>query len=524
MNDFNQKENEERTDVIKNAALASIAGDVVNRYGSGVKEHITAYSGIDNETGMINKRSLKDISNYKRSTDSGPNYKTQTKQQAGFAAETKEVARCRAEEAINGQKPHTVRTDDIIGADGQRHHVNDQLFDITAQVDSNGNPIPHSSAQMKFEGASSKQALDKLLAKDHEKYIDNDVKILVPKDYYDGMQQELDNKISSLENQVDTLKKQGKSVVVAEKQKQLDKCRKLKENLRKSKVSNQEAIEARNSPRISTAKDIAKVANRAGLEQAGAGAAIGGGMSLIRNFVSVAKGEKTPENAAKDVVLDATGGAVVSYTTAFGGAVIKGMMQNSKSEMVRIASETNLPATIVVLSIEAGKTMTSFFTGEIDGLQCLDQLGKKGHGIITCVLFAEVGQLVIPIPIVGALVGSMIGYAWSSVCCKILFGFLENAMLAREERIRVEQECNEAIRMLREYRKELEETISKYLYNERAFFDKCISEIQMAFNTGDIDGYIVAANKITEHCGKKPLYRNKDEFKTIMAENGTIEF
>lgn len=519
-----QDKTKKRTSVPENVAQAAVAKDVVQRYGSGVKEHIVGYTGTDNETGITNKRSLKDISNYKRAPKSDPNYKTQTKQQAGFAAESKEVSRRRAEEAIKGQKPHTVRTDDIIGPDGQRHHVNDQLFDITSEVDSKGNPVPHSSAQMKFEGSSPKQAVDKLLAQDHEKYIDNDVKILVPKDYYDGMKQELDDKISSLEKQVDSLKKQGKTDVAAAKQRQLDKCRALRKNLRKSEVSNDEAIEARNNPEVSTSKDIVKVAHRAGLQQAATGAAISGGMSLISNYVAVIKNEKTPEEAAKTVVVDTASGAVVSYTTAFGGAVIKGTMQNSTLETVRNLSKTNLPAYIVTSTIEVGKTLTSFFSGKIDGVECLEQLGEKGYCMVGSALFAAIGQVAIPIPVVGALAGSMIGYALSSASYGILLGSLKNAKLAQEERIRVQQECEEAIRLLRQYRKELEEKIAQYLHNERVFFDDCFSRIQKAFDTGDIDGYISGCNSITEHFGKQPLYRNMDEFEEIMTGDDPISF
>ena len=78
-----------------------------------------------------------------------------------FDAEVEEVARRRAEEAIKGRKPRTVRTDDIPG------HVNDPFFDITCKVDAKGNPIPGASAQMKFVGSSPEAAVDKMLTKQY---------------------------------------------------------------------------------------------------------------------------------------------------------------------------------------------------------------------------------------------------------------------------------------------------------------------------------------------------------------------
>ena len=178
-----EKKNNDTRDGIAAAGLSGAATDVVSRYGSGVKEHFVAYSGIDNETGQTLKRGLRQISRSKVN----PDFKdSNLKQQAGFAAEVKEVARRRAEEAISGKKPKTVRTDDLPG------HVNDPLFDITCKIDkTTGNPIPGASVQMKFVGSSPEAAVGKMLGKDYQKYIDNDCKMLVPSDFYDGMKADL---------------------------------------------------------------------------------------------------------------------------------------------------------------------------------------------------------------------------------------------------------------------------------------------------------------------------------------------
>ena len=523
--DSQKKKRHQRNRVVVNAGLAGVASDVVDRYGSGVKEHIVGYSGVDNETGTVNERGLKQISQYHRGdSKTDPNYQTNTKQQAGFAAETKEVARRRAEEAIIGKRPTTTRTDDIISSDGLKHHVNDQLFDITSEVDSNGDPIPGASAQMKFVGSSPEAAVDKMLSKDYQKYIDNDVKMMVPSDYYDGMQATLDEKIASLEKQINTLNAQGKTDVAEAKQVQLEKCKTLKKNLVKSQVSNEEAIEARNNPKWSTTKDIAHVANRAGLEQAKTGMAIGGGMSLIRNLVAVCKKEKDADEAALDVVGDTACAAASSYATGFTGAVIKGAAQNSSSTLARGLSKTNLPAYIATSTIEIGKTLKSYFSGDIDGVQCLEQLGEKGYGMVNSALYAAIGQIAIPIPVVGALVGSMLGYALSSASYRVLTQSLKEAKIAREERIRIEAEVEQSISMLKEYRAEIEENISKYLEDARDFFDETFAKMKSSLQTGDIDGYISSTNTITCKMGKRPVYNTFSQFDSIMTSDETLKF
>ncbi|MDD2478674.1 MAG: hypothetical protein PHS31_02135 [Victivallaceae bacterium] len=500
-----------------NTGLAGLASDVIERHGSGVKEHIVAYSGVDYEDGTILKRSLKDVNSYERGdSQTNPNYANLTKSQAGFSAEIKEVSRRRADEVIKGKKPTTVRTDDIPG------HVNDPLFDITSAIDNNGNPIPSASVQMKFVGSSPKAAVDKMLTKDYQKYIDNDVPLMVSRDYYDGMKLSLCEKISSLEKQIKKVNEEGKTDIAASKQAQLDNCKKLNKNLIKSKVTNAEAIEARNNPVLSTAKDIANVSHKAGIAQAQTGVAWGGSMSLIRNFIAVCKREKNSKEATLAVVGDTTSAGALSYATAFGGSAIKGGMQNAKSGLCRNISKTNLPAYIAVSTLEIGKTLKSFFSGDIDDVQCLEELGEKGYNLVGSSMFAVLGQAAIPIPVIGALAGSMIGYALSSASYNVLLDSLKSAKLSFENRKRIETQCAEAEKMIKEYRIEFENRINKSLKQKQKMFSQIFSEIAIALQAGDCESYITATNKITKACGGDVLFENLNECDDLMTSEGTI--
>ena len=505
-----------RTPSYVNAAVAGTAEDTVRRFGSGIKEHIVAHGGMDNETGVQLKRSLESVAQSKVN----PDYQYQNlKQQAGFSAEIKIVARERAEEAISGKTPKTVRTDDIPG------HVNDQYYDITYQIDANGNPVPHSSVQVKFVGNSPEEAVKTMLTKQYQKYHDNNVKISVPAEYYAPMKAEIQRRISSLEKQISSLKEQNADQeIINAKLKQLENCRQLDKNLHDSKLTNSEAMEARLHPTLSTAKDIVKIAHRSGVEQAKMGIAIGGGISIIRNAIALYKGDKEGVEAIKDIAVDTAGAAAVSYATGFGGAVIKGSMQNSSSAMLRGISKTNLPAYIATSTLEIGKTMTAYFKGDIDGAACLEELGEKGYGMVTSAMFAAVGQMVIPIPILGAMAGSMLGYALASASYHSLLGSLKEAKLAKTERIRIETECEEAVKMLQEYRQKLEKYIDDYLQKTENVFNEVFSEIKDKLAIGDADGYIRSINKITEFCGKNPIASNRKDVDLLMQNDSPIKF
>ena len=513
MENKNQNENKSNKS-LKKAGIEGASAEVIQRYGSANKEHLVAFTGIDNERGKFLKKSLDSISKQKIN----PEYKFQNiQQQAGFAAEVKETARTNAENIIASKKERKVRTDDI-------DRVNDPLYDHVL-LDENGNIIEGSGSQMKFVGISKndpmgyfapEKALNKLMSKKFEKYLDADVKIEVPSDHYDGIQKSATEKIDQLEKQADVAKNNGKADIVENKKQQIAKLKKIKKNLRRSKVSSKEAIFARKHPKISTFKDITEISHYAGLEAAKIGATFGGTVSMIQNMIALYKGEIEVEEAIKNVAKDTTCTALVSYGTSFAGSTIKGLMQNAENTTVRGLSKTNLPAAIVTSSIAFTKTLNKYFNNEINGVECFQELGEQGTGMISSAMLATIGQAVIPIPVVGAMLGSMIGYTISSVSYGMLSNALKEKEIAHEKRLIIEKECAEHIKLLRFYRLELEDNISRYLDIHKELFNNTFDELKKSLNIGDVDGVINEANKITMALGKEVQFNNFKQFDDFM--------
>lgn len=517
--DNRKKENNNN---LKNYTLAGSVSEIVQKYGSANKEHLVAYSGIDNEAGKVLKRSLDSISRSKVNPD---NKFQNLHQQAGFSAEVKSTANTNAENIIKGKKTRKVRTDDM-------GMVNHEYYDHF-MVDENGNIIDGSGSQMKFIGASQKdplgigapkRALDKLQDKKFEKYLDADAKIEVPSDYYDKMMHEADKEIASLQQQMEAAQKNGKSEVAQTKKAKIEKLKKIKKNLRKSSVSSEEAMEARLHPKLSTAKSIVKISHRAGVETAKTSALIGGTVSMTQNLIALCKGEVDASRALKNVAKDTGTSAVIGYGTGFLGSTVKGAMQNASSGTVRALAKTNLPATLVACGIATTKVLKKYFDGEIDGVQCFQELGEQGTGMLSSALFATIGQAVIPIPVVGGMIGGMLGYAISSASYGVLMQALEEKRIAREQRIIIEKACEEHIRYIRQCRAELEKLINEYLAHYTNLFETAFSDIKTALEIGDVDGVISGANKITTALGKEVQFSNKKEFDQFMASDVALKF
>lgn len=507
-------EKEEKSEYIKNHAIAGAETEIVQRYGAAAKEHFVAYSGTDNETGEELKKGLKKISEEKVH----PDYKKQNlKQQAGFAAEDKYTARQNAENIIKRNGKRVYNTDTKGSGDYN------ELFDHIIK-DKNGNII--AQEQMKFVGNSPEAALDKLASKKFQKYFDAKATITVPKDYYDGIQKAADEKIKNLTEQL----KNGK--VPADKEsvikEQIAKYKKIKSSLKDSGITNDEAMFARLHPKLSTAKDIAKIGHRAGLQGAAIGAGISGLSSIIQNLVAYAKGEKTAEEAAKSIVLSTGKGTVMGYVSAFAGAAIKGAMQNSKQEITRAISKTSFPAQIVSITIEVSKTMKLYLQGEIDGVECLSMLGEQGCGMLSSSLFATIGgaagTVAGPAGIaLGGMIGGMVGYVFNSAFYGLLKDSLTEAKFAHEQRLQIEAECEEAINLAKEYQEEIQKITQKYFSEYLSVFNSSFDLMKQAIESDDIDLFIKGNQDIQNQLGYKSQFSNFNEFDELMNSSDSLK-
>lgn len=525
-----KKEESNTGRAVRNAALAGAANESIQRGGSAVKEHLVAYSGVDNEnvdkiTGnaTVLKKSLKSI----KAQKSNEEFEFSIRQQkAGWAAEVKDTAETNSERIMSGDTTRKIRHDDLPNTP-----ANHPLYDHV-EIDASGGIIVDSGSQMKFIGASAndpkglgnaRRALDKLEGKKFQKYIDNDVVIEIPKDEYSQMLKIVSEDIDSAKKQLERLKVSGDPAQIANKEKEIERLEKLKKNLKPSKLTRKQSLEAVDSPKLSTAKSIAKVAHKAGLEQAAIGGAITSAISIIKNTVACAKGEKTAEEAAKDVVSDGGTGAVVSYTTAFTGSIVKGAMQNSASSYTRALSKTNLPARLVSTTVNIGKTMSSYIRGEIDGTECVEMLGRDGFAEIGSAMLGTMGASLggesALLTLAGGLAGSALGYAAAVAVYQEVSSALKEAKLAREERIVVERECEEAVKLLIAYRQEMNEKVSKYLSDNIEAFNAGFKEMDLAIQKNDINGYIKGNNRIQKILGYEVQFETMEEFDDIMKSS-----
>ncbi len=514
------KKDREKNSNIVNAAIVGAVSEESALYASANKEYLAI---LDDKT---LGRTLEGISEYKVN----PKYQYQNiNQQAGFSAELKEQAHANAQNILMENGERLVQYDNLSVdqkaqirerfPDYATPNKNHELVDYIS-VDEKGNVIPSTLTQSKFVGRNGAECFEKFLSKDYEKYLKNGVKMEIPKDFFGDFQKEANIKIKSLESQIAKQKSFGDFQKAAKLEEKLQKCKTIKANTRSASITKEEAIYARNHPTLSTAKDVANLSHQAGMNAMQTGALIGGGVSLITNIYECIANGKDPKKAIKHTAIATLKGGAYSYGIAFASASLGGLMQSSANKIIQSFGKGSIPTMIVGACVTNVTILTRYFSGKIDETELLKQLGKANTTLISGGAMAVAGQALIPIPVVGALIGGFVGAALSEAFFNALNS--KKVELARQKRIEIERECRESIRLLEMYRNQFKEVFEQYFHETTKFFNHSFDELERALYVGDADLVIGANNKIQEGLGQKPLFGNKQEGWELIISNKNI--
>lgn len=218
---------------------------------------------------------------------------------------------------------------------------------------------------------------------------------------------------------------------------------------------------------------------------------------------------KDPKEVLKHTAIATLKGGAYSYGVASGGSLLGGMMQNSANKVIQSFGKSSLSAMIVGASVTNVTIFIRYFSGKIDEAELCKQLGRTNTSLLSGGTMAIAGQVLIPIPVVGALIGGFVGAALSEVFFNALNS--KKVELARQKRIEIEKECRESIRLLEMYRNQFKEVFERYFHGTIKFFNESFDELERALYAGDADLVIGANNKIQEGLGQKALFGNKQE-------------
>ncbi len=510
------REKKQQYSNITDATIMGSTGEESALYASANREHLSVLDRLEE----ISKRKI------------NPNYINQNiNQQAGYSAEIKEQAHVNAHNILAKKRERVRQYDDL--SSGQKAQVkklfpnyatpskNHEIVDYIS-VDEKGNVIPGTLTQSKFVGRNGAECFEKFLSKDYEKYLKNGMKMEIPKDFFVDFQKEANIKIKSLESQIAKQKSFGNFQKAANLEEKLQKCKTIKANTRPASITKKEAIEARLNPKLSTAKDMVSHSHQAGMNAMQTGAWIGGGVSLVTNVWECVVNGKDPIKAIKHTLVATAKGGALSYGSAFASSSLGGLMQNSANKIIQSLGKGSVPAMIVSVAATNATILCRYLSGKIDGTELLKQLGKANATLVSSWAMAVAGQALIPIPVVGALIGGLVGAVLSETCLNSLLKAREEAKLARQRRIEIERECRELIKLLKAYQNQFKEVFEQYFHETTKFFNQSFDELERALYALDADLAIAVNNKPREWLGQKALSNNKQELWELITSNKDI--
>ncbi len=513
------KKDREKKQKYNNITDATIVGSTSEEsvlYASANREHLSVLDRLEE----ISKRKI------------NPNYINQNiNQQAGYSAEIKEQANVNANNTLAGKLERIVQYDDL--SSEQKAQVkklfpnyatpskNHEIVDYVS-VDEKGNVIPGTLTQSKFVGRNGEECFKKLLSKPYKKYFENGAKMKIARNHYGDFQRAVNTRIKSLESQIAKQKGLGDFQKAAILEKELQKCKTIKAHTRPASITKAEAIEARLNPNLSTAKDVTSISHQAGMKAAQTGVLIGGGVSLVTNVYECIANGKDPIKAIKHTAIATLKGGALSYCSAFASSSLGGLMQSSANKIIQSLGKGSAPVMIVGACVANATVLTRYFSGKIDGTELCKQLVKANTTLVSSGAMAVAGQALIPIPVVGALVGGFVGAVLSETCFNALLKAREEAKLARQRRIEIERECREIIKLLEIYQNQFKEVFEKYFHETTKFFNQSFNELERASYAGDADLAIGVNNKIQERLGQKALFDNKQEGWELIISNKDI--
>ncbi|GHQ81270.1 hypothetical protein JP0078_06140 [Helicobacter pylori] len=218
---------------------------------------------------------------------------------------------------------------------------------------------------------------------------------------------------------------------------------------------------------------------------------------------------KDPKEVLKHTAIATLKGGAYSYGIASGGSLLGCMMQNSANKVIQSFGKSSLPTMIVGVGVGSCRILIKYFRGKINSVECLEKLGKENTDFLSSIAMSGIGQLAIPIPVVGVLIGGFVGITMSKTFYDISLKTLKEAKEAYQRHIEIEKECRESIRLLEMHQNQFNEVFERYFHGTIKFFNESFDELERALYAGDADLAIGANNKIQESLGQKALSNNK---------------
>jgi len=244
-------------------------------------------------------------------------------------------------------------------------------------------------------------------------------------------------------------------------------------------------------------------------------------MPGVKGAYRLIRGEDHAGVVLADVIVDTVKGVAAGYATSTLGTGVA-----TAAAKVGLAGITkwNVHMAIAASILQSGKLFTRYIIKDIDAEQLLDEVN---HTIITgtaSFYYGSLGQTVIPIPVVGALVGSTVGYFTGNILYQSGLFSLGVALVVKqadERRKHIEDLCLQAIPVMQHNREELESLVSQYFREQTGLFNSAFSAMDSVLAEWNPDAYLMQLENLCNVFDKGLPFRSFQEFDEFMNDGSS---
>lgn len=286
------------------------------------------------------------------------------------------------------------------------------------------------------------------------------------------------------------------------------------------------ATDSTHADNIATGHEIKSALSdmhQSGIEAAKLGAITGAVFSVGSSILKYKQGDSTVEEISIQVISDTAKSASLAYlTTAGSKGIVHGLTKAGVSQTtVGVLSKSNAHVAIAAGVVRSGQSVVRYLNGDIDRQQLMSEISETATVGASAFYYGALGQAIIPIPVVGAMIGSTVGYFIGQILHQSgLIGLGEVAVVkaARKRREHIEAMCLEAIPLIRQHRIELDALLSKYFAARSQTLTLAFDGMEKSLISWDSDEFTSQLESVNQAFGKTLPFKTFDEFDRIMRD------
>ena len=255
---------------------------------------------------------------------------------------------------------------------------------------------------------------------------------------------------------------------------------------------------------------------------------ISGSTSLVKGINDYYKGEKNIKDVGCDVIVDTGKGYVRAYlTTAMSKGIAHALSRFFGRTFAKVLIKRNAPVAIASGVVTSAKSLIAYAKGDITKEEMLDEVNHTAITSTASFYYGVLGQTVIPIPVVGAILGATVGYFIGNMLYQsslIALGDAQIVKMAKKRRKDIQAICLEAIPKIQSNRQELEQYLDKHFKKRKKEFSKSFKTIDESLLLGDPDNFIKGLEGINNQFHSILPFKTFKEFDKLMKSEKTLDF